>query len=1081
MKKIALLLWLCGALPFLAQGQSLDTKWFKGVQPRNIGPAGMSGRVTAIDVVLSNTDIIYAGTASGGVWKSESGGIKWAPIFDDQPVQSIGAIAINQRNPSDIWVGTGEGNPRNSLNTGEGIFRSLDGGKTWKHMGLKETKTIHRILIHPDNPNVIYVGAQGSPFGPNPERGVFRTKDGGKTWEKILFTNDRSGVADMIMDPSNPNKIIAALWEYGRQPWRFTSGGPGSGIYVTHDGGDTWVKRTEKDGLPAGDLGRTGLAIARSKPNVVYALVEAKENGLYRSNDGGQTWSLVSKGDAVSNRPFYYHELYVDPKNENRLYNLFSLVTKSEDGGKTWETLLPYSGVHPDHHAWWIHPENPNYMIDGNDGGLNITRDGGINWIFSENIPVGQFYHVNYDMNIPYNVGGGLQDNGSFVGPSNVWQQGGIKNYHWQEVYFGDGFDVSFRPDNSRYVYAMSQGGNLGYVDVETGKSRFIRPTHPEGKELRFNWNAAFAQDPFNACGIYYGSQYVHYSKDCGLTWEIISPDLTTNDTTRQRKDTGGITYDVTSAENNTTILAIAPSPADAKVIWAGTDDGNLQLTRDGGKTWTNLLSRLPGVKPGSWVPFIEVSRKNAGEALVIVNDYRRNDWRPMVFHTTDFGQTFRQIADEIKVQGHALAIAQDPEAPKHLWLGTDYGLYLSIDGGENWTKWMNGYPSVPTSDLKIHPRDQDLVIGTFGRALWIFDDIRPFREMALTQGKVLEQPLRVFSIPDAYLAEMKSYQGYHFPAMAQFEGETKRPGANITVWNKPDTYAPNMPKPASVPAPAAAKGKKSAAPAAAPAAAAEPAAKTTPAKRPERAKVAVLALNGDTVRNFSTRLDTGLTRIYWGLERNGTAGLSRQEARPDADPPSGPAVLPGTYKVIVSYGTHKDSAMVEVKPDPRIPVSITDLQAREAVYKDMEKIVKAAAAGADRLREAGKAVKRVDTAMETAPDSTRQQIAKLGKALQDSIAVIEKMIWGEGGSKVAPYTGEVLSRSIGAVMQYMRSLDGPATQAVTRTMEKARAHTAEVLEKINAFFDKDFAEYQKKVEAVQAPLFKATAPLRMN
>ncbi len=1080
MKKSFLLLWLCGALPFLLDAQPIDTKWLKGVQPRNIGPAGMSGRVTAIDVVLRNTDIIYAGTASGGVWKSESGGIRWDPVFEEQPVQSVGAVTINQNNPSEVWVGTGEGNPRNSLNTGAGVYRSLDAGKTWQYMGLKETKTIHRILISPEDPNVVYVGAQGSPFGPNPERGVFRTKDGGKTWEKILYSNERSGVADMVMDPSNPKKIIAALWEYGRQPWRFNSGGPGSGIYVTHDGGDTWVKRSAKDGLPAGELGRAGLAIARSKPNIVYALLEAKENGLYKSTDGGQKWTLVSKGDAVSNRPFYYHEIYVDPKNENRIYNLFSLVTKSEDGGKTFETLLPYSGVHPDHHAWWIHPENPDFMIDGNDGGLNITRDGGINWVFSENIPVGQFYHVNFDMDIPYNVGGGLQDNGSFIGPSNVWQEGGIRNYHWQEVYFGDGFDVAFRPDNNRYIYAMSQGGNLGYVDTKTGKSTFIKPTHPDNVELRFNWNAAFAQDPFNTCGIYYGSQFVHYSKDCGQTWEIISPDLTTNDTARQRKDTGGLTYDVTSAENNTTILVIAPSPADAKVIWAGTDDGNLQITRDGGKTWSNLLSRLTGVKPGSWIPFIEVSAKNPAEALVIVNDYRRNDWRPMAFHTTDYGQTFRQIADEQKVQGYALSIAQDPEAPGHLWLGTDNGLYFTIDGGENWNKWMNGYPSVPTYDLKIHPRDLDLVIGTFGRALWIFDDLRPFREMAKTNGKVLGQPLRVFPVPDAYLAEFKSFQGYHFPAMAQYEGKTKEPGANIAVWNKPDSYTAANQTAVTAPVAPATKGKKAAV-AAAPEAPVQAPAKTAPAKRPEKAMVIVLNASGDTVRNFKTALDTGLTRIYWGLERNGTPGLSRQEPRPDADPPSGPSVLPGTYKIIIAYGAHKDSTVVTVKADPRLQVSMADLQAREAVYKDMEKIVRAAAAGADRLREASKAIKRVDTAMEAAADSTRQQIAKLGKSMQDSIAAIEKLIWGEGGSKVAPYPGVPLSRSIGMVMQYMRSLDGTANQAVSRTMDSARRHTTEVLAKINAFFDSDFTAYQKKVEAAQVSLFKTTKPVSIH
>ena len=1081
MNRKILFFCLLTALPFVLDAQALDTKWFKGVKPRNIGPAGMSGRVTAIDVDLSNPDIIYAGTASGGVWKSTSGGVKWEPIFDDQPVQSIGAIAINQNNPSDIWVGTGEGNPRNSQNTGAGIYRSLDGGKTWKYMGLKETQTIHRIVVSRDNPDVVFAGAQGAPFGPNPERGIYRTKDGGKTWDKILYTNDRAGCADLVADPSNPKKLVAALWEYGRQPWFFTSGGTGSGIYVTHDGGDSWVKRTEKDGLPAGNLGRTGLAIARSKPNVAYALVEAKENGLYRSNDGGATWAQVSKGDEVSNRPFYYHEIYVDPKNENRVYNLYSMVSKSEDGGKTFQILLPYSGVHPDHHAWWIHPDNPNFMIDGNDGGLNITRDGGVNWVFADNIPVGQFYHVNFDMDIPYNVAGGLQDNGSFVGPSNVWQQGGIQNSHWQEVYFGDGFDVSFRPDNNRYVYAMSQGGNLGLVDRETGKTTFIRPTHPDKVELRFNWNAAFAQDPHNACGIYYGSQFLHYSKDCGQSWEILSPDLTTNDTSRQRKDTGGLTYDVTSAENNTTILAIGPSPVDSKVIWVGTDDGNLQLTRDGGKTWTNLLSKLTGVKPGSWVPFIAVSEKNAGEALVVVNDYRRNDHRPMVFHTTDYGQTFTRIADETKVQGYALSIAQDPEAPGHLWLGTDNGLFFSIDGGKNWNKWMNGYPSVPTSDLKIHPRDQDLVIGTFGRALWIFDDIRPFREMARTEGKVLEQPLKVFPAPDAYLAEYKSFLGYHFPAMGRFEGETKSADAIVTVWNKPDTYMVPAVKPAAV-APTMEKGKKAApvAPAAAPES--KPAA---PAKRPERAKVIVLGEKGDTVRVFSTKLDTGLTRITWGLERNGFVGLGgggrQQERRPDADVPPGPSVLPGKYKLIVQYGEHKDSTFVTVKADPRLNVSMADLQAREAVYAEMEKISKSAAAGTERLRDAANTIKRVDAALGAAPEADKQAIAKLGKAMQDSITQIEKTIFGEGGSKVAPYLGETLQRSIGAAQQYLRALDGPANQAVTRTLERARAHTAQVLDKINAFMEKDFAAYKAKVEALQFSLFKAAEPLKMK
>jgi photosystem II stability/assembly factor-like uncharacterized protein len=381
-----------------AFSQPLDMSLLEGFKIRNIGPAGMSGRVTSIDVVHSQPNVIYIGTASGGVWKSTSGGIKWAPIFDDEAVISIGALAINQNNTSEIWVGTGEGNPRNSHNSGAGIYKSLDGGKNWKLMGLENTKTIHRIYIHRDDPNTVYVGALGSAWGPNPERGVFRTKDGGKSWEKVLYMNDSTGCADLVVDPHNPNKLIAAMWEFGRKPWTFNSGGEGSGIYVSYDGGDSWEKRTSEDGLPEGNLGRVGLAIAPSKPNMVYALVEAKKNGLYKSTDGGFTWKLVSDKN-IGNRPFYYADIFVDPQNENRIFNLWSRMSKSEDGGKTFERFG--NGTHPDHHAFWVHPEQPSYMIEGNDGGLNISHDGGESWHFVENLPLAQFYHINYDMDVP--------------------------------------------------------------------------------------------------------------------------------------------------------------------------------------------------------------------------------------------------------------------------------------------------------------------------------------------------------------------------------------------------------------------------------------------------------------------------------------------------------------------------------------------------------------------------------------------------------------------------------------------------------------------------------------------------------
>ncbi len=1046
------------AILFSLSAQKMDVEQLKGLKIRNIGPAGMSGRVTSIDVNLSNPDIIFVGTASGGVWKSESGGIDWEPVFDKEPVESIGSIAINQRNPSEIWVGTGEGNPRNSLSSGAGIFKSLDGGKTWKLMGLKETKTIHRIIIDRDDPNTVFVAALGSAWGPNEERGVFKTTDGGKTWNKILYSNDGTGCADLVADPSNPNKLIAAMWEFGRKPWTFNSGGPNSGIYVTLDGGETWKKRSDKDGLPKGDLGRIGLAIAPSKPNIVYALVEAKENALYKSTDGGTKWKKMATDDNIGNRPFYYADIFVDPNNENRIFSLWSVLSRSEDGGKSFQRWVGWK-IHPDHHAFWVHPNDPDFMMEGNDGGLNISRDGGESWRFVENLPLAQFYHINYDMAVPYNVGGGMQDNGSWVGPSQVWKAGGIRNYDWQEVNFGDGFDVAIRPDDGRYVYAMSQGGNLVYMDRETGKREFIKPIHPEGVELRFNWNAALAQNPFHGCGIYYGSQFLHKSLDCGQSWEIISPDLTTNDSTKQKQDkSGGLTIDNTAAENFTTIIAIGPSPVDEKVIWVGTDDGNLQLTQDGGSSWTNLADRLPEARSGSWIPYIEVSQKNAGEAFVVVNDYRRNDWRPMVYHTTDFGATFSRIADEKKVSGFALSIVQDPRVPNLLWLGTDFGLYVSIDGGDHWNKWTNDYPSVATSDLKIHPREQDLIVGTFGRAAWILDDIRPFQEIARTRGGVLEQPFKVFDAPDAYLATYRSVDGVRFVADATFVGTNRRTGAMLTIWlnkkamKKDKKEEANEDEKEDKSSNEGKKGKD---------------------KKSDKVKVRVIDEAGDTIRTFTAKVDSFMTRIYWNLSRDGVRFPSRKKPKPDADLPSGYSVLPGTYKLVVTLGKYADSTRVNVLADPRLKVSLKTLQTKNATYDEFYSLIEKATTGFNGLLDAEKTIKLVNEALVNAPDSTKKEISKLGKSLKDSIAQLEKRYMQPEGLKGIQRNPNTLNTTLFRTFSYIGSSEGAPNQAARLMLEKTRKEVTAVASDINAFFEKDFADYQKKVEAIKYSLFK--------
>ncbi|MEY3738688.1 MAG: hypothetical protein RL544_1466, partial [Bacteroidota bacterium] len=458
--------------------QTIDiAKHFKSLKPRSIGPAGMSGRVTAIDAVWSNPNIIYLGTASGGVWKSENGGASWNPIFDEQPILNIGSVAITQSNPSVIWAGTGEGNPRNSVSLGEGIYKSLDGGKTWKCMGLEKTKNIHRIIVDPTNSDVVYAGVMGNPFVPHPERGLYKTTDGGQTWKLILHTNDTSGVGDMVMDPVNPNKLFVNMYQHQRTPWSLQGGGKGSGFYVTYDGGKTFKKLGKEDGLPDGNLGRIGITVGRNDPNRVYALVEATKNGLYKSEDGGLKWELVnSESSVVTNRAFYFQDIAIDPTNENRLYNINQMITVSEDAGKTFKSVIPYSGIHPDHHAWWIHPQNGNFIIDGNDGGIAISRDRGKTWQFDEKLPLGQFYHINVDNKIPYNVMGGLQDNGSWHGPAYVWVNSGIRNAYWQGVGGGDGFDVVPDAEDANWVYSMSQGGAVGRYNIATGEEWSIRP-----------------------------------------------------------------------------------------------------------------------------------------------------------------------------------------------------------------------------------------------------------------------------------------------------------------------------------------------------------------------------------------------------------------------------------------------------------------------------------------------------------------------------------------------------------------------------------------------------------------------------
>ncbi|MCP9236983.1 hypothetical protein [Lewinella sp. JB7] len=1083
---LAVILCTCGPATTFAQQQPLNKDHWKAIAPRPIGPAGMSGRVTSIDVDPTDKDRIYVGTASGGLWLSENGGINFQPIFDDQKHLSIGAVAVSDANPSIVWAGTGEGNPRNSANYGGGIYRSLDGGKHWELMGLEDTRHIHRILPHPTDPNTVYVGALGSMWAPNPERGVYRTTDGGKNWEKVLYVDEGTGIADFVMDPENPNKLIAASWTFDRDPWFFNSGGPGSGIWVSLDGGDHWERRTAKDGLPKGDLGRIGLAIAPSSPDILYALVEAKENGLYKSTDGGETFQLVSKKN-IGTRPFYYAELYVDPQNENRIFNVHTWLERSEDGGKSFEEIANYgNAVHPDHHAFWIDKDNPEFIIEGNDGGLNFSRDGGDTWRFAENIPVAQFYHISYDMSYPYLVGGGMQDNGSWVGPSQGLKSGGITDADWQEVYFGDGFDLIFKPDQPDVVYAASQGGYVGRVNRSTGKTTFIRPVHPEGEFLRFNWNAPIAQHPTEANTIYMGSQYVHKSTDAGQSWEIISPDLTTNDTTKQRQDiSGGLTIDATQAENHTTLLAIVPAPPQfmqPQTLWVGSDDGRLHVSRNDGQDWTELTGKLSGMTPGSWIGYIEASPINPGEAFVVVNDYRRGDYRPMVYHTTNYGDSFTRIVDENKVSGHAQAIVQDLVEPNLLFLGTDQGLWYSLDYGDNWTRFDADYPHVSTIDLKIHPREHDLIIGTFGRAAYILDDIRPFREMARRGQEILRDSFYVFPAPDAYQWETRSYQGTRFYAQGQFQGEDRPGGSLLTFWVRPggpsaapDTVDVSQLTKYSLIAPEIKEdipGRETGDPEDAYRNQDDEIDPIDPPK--EKVKIQVIDVQtGDTIRTFTHKPQWGMNRMSWNMRRDGINYPSRREVKEDADTPSGLPVVPGTYRILMTYGNHTDETIVTVQADPRDHYTgSTRYAERDRMYAELETEVKKVGDAFDRLQNARKSITRVEGAMADAPKAVKDSLIKEGKEIIKRIAELEEIYTEAEDLKGIQRNPTNLESKLFSARRYISQIEGQPSQMARFTLDQFQQSAADFTERVDAFFRNDFAEYQRKVEAANLSLF---------
>jgi len=723
------LLVLCAAgLALPLPAQKITSSTFGALEARQVGPAVMSGRITAIDVVSASTRTIYVGTAGGGIWKSTNAGSSFKPVFDKY-VQSIGALVIDQKEPETVWAGTGESNMRNSVSVGTGLYKSTDGGSNWKLVGLDSTEHISKIAIDPSDNNTVYVAAPGPLWSDSKHRGLYKTSDGGATWKKILYTDAKTGCADIVIDPKNPNTLYASMWTFRRTPWSFSSGGKTSALMKSTDGGKTWTKI--QNGMEGNEFGRICLAISPSDPNRLYAIAESQKTQLYMTSDGGQNWVKKSGSMNVSWRPFYFSVIMVDPIDPQRIYRPSLSLSISTDGGESFKEASFEGGwVHSDHHALWINPNNNNHLLLGTDGGVYQSLDKGNSWQMFNNLPVSQFYHVSIDDQVPYNVYGGLQDNGSWFAPSQ--SAGGIENKDWTNCAFGDGFWVQADRADHNYVYAESQGGNIVRYHKTTNESKDIKPYPKAGEpKLRCNWNTPIVTSPTNPKTLYYGAQYLYRTRDRGESWERISPDLTTNDPKKQEQDkSGGLSVDNSGAENHCTIFTIAESPLDENQIWVGTDDGNIQVSGDAGKTWTKVSQNIKGLPAFSWVSSIEPSPYDKNTVFATFDNHAMGDMKTYVYMSSDLGKTWKPLMTS-DLQGFAHKIRQDLKRRDLLFLGTELGLWLSFDMGASWSQYKAGdFPPVSVRDIAIDARTNDLVLATHGRGIIILDDISPLRAL---------------------------------------------------------------------------------------------------------------------------------------------------------------------------------------------------------------------------------------------------------------------------------------------------------------------------------------------------------------
>jgi photosystem II stability/assembly factor-like uncharacterized protein len=982
---------------------------------RNIGPANPGGRIDDIAVVESDPRIMYVGTAAGGVFKTVNGGITWTPVTDRLPNSSVGDIAIAPSDPSIVYIGMGEANNRQSSSWGNGVYKSMDAGKTWTHLGLEETRHIGRIVVHPTNPDIVYVAGGGHLWGPNKERGVYKSSDGGKNWQLVLAVNEDTGATDIAIDPQSPNTLYAAMYQRRRTPWGFNGGGPNSGLYKTTDGGATWTKL--KGGLPeTGDTGRIAVDIYRRNPNVVYALVENDKGGVFRSQDKGETWTRMSDTDP---RPMYFSQIRVDPNNDQRIWmgglNLFF----SEDGGKTFNVNMS-STVHADMHAIWVDPANSDHLVTGCDGGINISWDRARTWDLVNNVIIAQYYEVAYDTKRPYNVCGGLQDNGSWCGPSATQHQEGITNEEWFKVFGADGFYAQFDKDDPDIVYTEGQDGNLNRRNLKTGEVRSIRPTPKENEEhYRFQWNSPLLTSKHSPQTLYYGGNFVFKSTDGGDSWKKLGPDLTNRADRATLPIMGRLpnremlaVNDGVSASPTTTV--IAESPSAQNVLWAGTDDGNLQVSRNGGESWKNVAGNVPGLPKGTYVSRIVTSATGDGIAYAAFDGHRTDDYNTYLYVTTDYGETWKSIATGIpKETGTIHAFREHPRNPNVLFAGTEFGLYVSIDKGAHWTKFGSNFPTVPVFDIAINPRENDLILATHGRGIWIVDDITPIEQ--LTQP-VLDSSLTVFDMRPAFewrmTSERKGMLGNKL-----VKAENPPYGALIHYYTKAD----------------------------------------------QEAKISVLDRSGKVIRELKGKKGSGIQTLAWDLRYEPPFTLSAEAAGGlffFGGAPRGPMVVPGTYTVRVAAGGQTAEKTVQVEEDPRVQLSAADHEQRLTFLMqvaELQKRIEKVRQGVTTLRTSTIALEAVwkKTDAHKVPDNARKAADGL-KAKLDGINRRVAMGGGEGRSREPDFDpNEYIPPSVPQrLMRLMGDVDG-YTSRITPAQAEELAVLKNLVGEVEASYQK--------------------------